>query len=316
MKKILILGTKDAEYEDFEKILRKANLNVRLAEFSDLDFDLCTENTKIVLRDANEDVRNFDKIIVMAMAKEMINFSRYSALSCYCKKYQISLVDEPAVSDLFGKVYQMWKLWGNNIAIPKTAFGDTNFLCKKLADYGGKGILKPVLGSMGNDNYLVSSAEEIRKIAKDNLADNCHKVFILQEYIKNDLDLRIYSLGYQAKLAVIRTATIWPNGDRAKFGLNLAAIPNPMSNATPSATTKSISESEILHQLPNQSVLRNVAETAVEAAKTLGIGLAGVDLVWDGKKAVVVEVNRTPHIVYKAFAKEKMETVRDYLLAD
>lgn len=316
MKKILILGSRDAEHATFDKILRQAGAKVRLAELGDLDFDLDGEKTRIILRNTDEDVRDFDMVIVMAMAKEMINFSRYSALSCYCQKYQIRLADEPSISDLFGKVYQMWQLWAKGVTVPRTAFGDTDFLCRKLADYGGKGVLKPVLGSMGNDNYLVSSSAEIRKIVGDNTNSDCHKVFMLQEYIKNDLDLRLYSLDYQAKLAVVRTATTWENCEQAKFGLNLAAIPDPLVNTSPIATTKTISEAEVLELLPNHFVLKKVAATAVAAAKALKVGLAGVDLVWDGEKAVVVEVNRTPHIVYKAFAREKMATVRDWLLLD
>lgn len=316
MKKILVLGTRDAEYAGFGEMLQQAGIEVRLAELADLNFSLDAERTQIVLCDTDEDVRDFDKVVVMAMAKEMINFSRYSALSCYCRKCQIRLIDEPIISDSFGKVYQVWKLWERDIAVPKTAFGSTDFLCQKLIDYGGKGILKPILGSMGNDNYLVASEAEIRKIVGENANSDCHKVFILQEYVENDLDLRIYSLGYQARLAVVRTATTWENGDRAKFGLNLAAIPNPLENIVPSAITKTIGEDEVLRLLPSRSVLHEVAKAGVDAAKALGVGLAGVDLVWDGEKVVTMEVNRTPHIVYKAFAKEKMKAVRDYLLVD
>lgn len=317
MKRVLILGADDDEFLGFEKMLESdGKLGIYTCGFSDLNYDLDGDNTKIFIKKTGEDVKNFDKIVVMVMAKQMINCSTYSALSCYCCKNGISLTDEPTISDIFGKLYQMWKLWEQDVSVPKTAFGDADFLAQKLADYGGKAILKPILGSMGNNNYFVQSEEQLRKIVGENVNKDCHNVFILQEYIENIQDVRIYSLDYKAKLSVIRTATTWENGESAVFGRNIAAIFNPETNRTPEAMTQNLSESEVLEMLPSQDEFKKFSDVGVKASKALGVGLSGVDLVWDEKanRPVVLEVNRTPHITYKIFAEQKMKVVRDWLV--
>lgn len=317
MKSVLILGANDDEFRNFKKMLENdGKLDVCICGFSDLNYDLDGDNTKIFIKQTGEDVKNFDKIVVMVMAKQMINCSTYSALSCYCRKNDINLTDEPIISDIFGKLYQMWKLWEQDVSVPKTAFGDADFLVQKLADYGGRAILKPILGSMGNNNYFVQSEEQLRKIVGENVDKDCHNVFILQEYIENTQDVRIYSLDYKAKLSVIRTATTWENGESAVFGRNIAAIFNPETNQIPEAMTKNLPESEVLGMLPSQENLKRFSDVGVKASKALGVGLSGVDLVWDKKvnRPVVLEVNRTPHITYKIFAEQKMKVVRDWLV--
>ncbi|MBQ9180690.1 hypothetical protein IJ135_01175 [Candidatus Saccharibacteria bacterium] len=335
MKKILILAENNADFINFAKMLHTDQQIVSdFARLSDLNYDLNGGGPKITIPAArifatnstspsftptagqDIDLCNYDKIIVMVFKKQLDTLSRYATLCEYCKKYNISLADEPSITDPFSKLYQTWLLSLNGINVPDTAFGDVSFLGQKLEEYGGCGILKPIIGSMGSNNYLVETKDRLKQItgSEDNTNRNHYEVYLLQKYVKNALDVRIYSVNYQPKLAIVRTATTWGDGERAKFGCNLAAIPSPAQNAAPSAITSSMSAGEVQKLLPSQAVLAEMSAEAVAACRALGVGIGGVDLVWDeaSGRAVVLEVNRTPQVVCKAFSEQKMSMLKDF----
>lgn len=86
-------------------------------------------------------------------------------------------------------------------------------------------IIKTSSGRQGRGVFKVSSAEELRLIIKENQADS--PAFIVREFIENDGDLRIFTVGYKAIGAMKRTpklgdfrSNISQGGEGSSFDLS------------------------------------------------------------------------------------------------
>ena len=149
----------------------------------------------------------------------------------------------------------------NNIPTPKTLLSFKNHEYKEMKkELGHKFIAKGVIGSGGKEVYLVQDEESFMK-AVENLMDN---QVIFQEFIKRSYgkDIRAYVVGGEVKAAVVRKS----HGDfRSNFSLGGEA-----------EEFKAIEE---------------INELAVRASKSLGLEIAGVDILFGSDDYVVCEVN-------------------------
>jgi ribosomal protein S6--L-glutamate ligase len=111
---------------------------------------------------------------------------------------------------------------------------------------------------------LIKEDSQLEKILLGRERQN----FIIQEYIPNDGDYRLFLVGYRVMAGFKRQRK------EEKLILN-----------------RSLGSSEVLEKIPG-----DVVEEAEKAARTLGVQIAGIDLVRDErtKKPVVIEVNQSP----------------------
>lgn len=163
-----------------------------------------------------------------------------------------------------------------NIVLPKTlfapktfpAFGysNLNFLEKAENLLGYPMVIKEAFGSFGAQVYLANNRAESLEIIR-NIG---HRDFIMQEYIKeaHGEDIRINVVGGRVVASMRRFN---PNGD---FRSNITNG-GKMENICPTDEQKNM---------------------AIQAANTLGLDFAGVDVMRkkDGS-AIICEVNSNPH---------------------
>lgn len=149
----------------------------------------------------------------------------------------------------------------NNIPTPKTLLSFKDYQYEDIKkELGYRFIAKGVIGSGGKEVYLVQDEESFMN-AKEGLVDN---QVIFQEFIEKSYgkDIRAYVVGGEVKAAVVRKSY----GDfRSNFSLGGEA-----------EEFKAIEE---------------INELSVRASKSLGLEIAGVDILFGNNEYVVCEVN-------------------------
>ncbi len=283
--KVLIIANKTAKYEPLLETLSDEKTTTSVCSYHDLEFFIDGKSSKITCHKTGEDITEFKKIIVLSTSPFHLENYVFSALSCYCHKNHIEMMDD-SFSNTDGKLYSLWRFWEQGIPVAKTAFGPLDFLAQKLNDFGGTGVLKSVQGTKGKDNYLVHSEKELRRIITDNQDIN----FILQEFIPNDGDYRIIVTDYEPKLAIFRSASGKDFRNNTSVGGEAKLI--PLDEVDP-----------------------KILELAITSAKALQIKIAGADIL-PAKNGdyTVLEVNRTPQLVTGAFPEEKLKILKELIL--
>lgn len=283
-RKVLIIANNTTKYEPLLAALSDEKTSVSACSYRDLGFMIDGENSSIICQNTSEDVKEFSKILVLSTSLYHLENYIFSALSCYCRKNQIEILDD-SFSNTDGKLYSLWRFWEQGISVAKTAFGPVDFLAQKLADFGGTGVLKSIQGTKGKDNYLVHSEEELREIIAKNQDIN----FILQEFIENDGDYRIIVANFKPMLAIFRSS----NGKDFRNNTSVGG------------------EAKLI---PLEEVNKKVLELAVASAKALDIKIAGADILPSKTgEYTVLEVNRTPQLVTGAFPEEKQRVIRELI---
>lgn len=151
----------------------------------------------------------------------------------------------------------------------------------QVSDWQFPCIMKAKHGSHGNDNYVVHSLEEVRKIC----LDSADKVFVLQRFVPNDGDYRILIVGDE-------TIVI---GRSAQEGTHL-------NNTSKGGVATEVT----IDSMPNE-----VIEQAKKIAHELKMTIAGVDAIQDKTtgKYFFLEVNAQPQLMSGAFIDKKEQLV-------
>lgn len=284
--KTLFLVNNAEKYTDFkEKISQDNTIEVSLYSYQDLAFSIDEGNTSIKIYPTNQDLKVFSKIIILATSPYHLQNYIFSALSCYCTKNHIALMDD-SFSNTDGKLYSLWRFWEKQIPVAKTFFGPMEFLAQKLHELGDSGILKSVQGTKGKDNYLINSCEQLEQVIHDNQETR----FILQNFIPNNGDWRIILTNYEPRMAIYRSSDGKDHRNNTSVGgdAKLVAL---------------------------EEVDPKIVDLAIASAKALGIKIAGADIMQDAitGEYTVLEVNRTPQLVTGAFIDEKMQIIQSLI---
>jgi len=234
------------------------------------------------------DMKDFDGWFFRSVGSEL-EWSKL--LQLYARKHQIPIVDEYLLSEgplrRFKSVMSM-QLFEAGILYPQSSYIETwpdleNFLKKssfplivKLSQGGRHG-----MGTFWIREYEdLLKLKEILEERKERLKKKGEKTplvrgFLVQEYIENDGDYRVMTIGYKCIGGFKRQVK------EEKLILN-----------------KSQGNSVGLKEVPEM-----VIKTAEAAAKALGVEVAGTDLVIDKKsgRVFVIEVNEAPQ--FKIFEK-------------
>ena len=283
--KTLILANDPATFQSLIASLSSEGEQISVCSYKDLAFSIDGEIAQIVIYPSNTKLSEFSKIIVLSTSPLHAQNYIFSALACYCRKNNITILDDN-FTNTDGKLYALWRFWENNIPVAKTFFGPTDYLAQKLADLGGQGILKSVQGTKGKDNYLIQSEKELRELLKNNV----DTTFILQNFIQNDGDWRIIVINFEPKLAIYRSSHGKDHRNNTSVGGDAKLVP--------------------LEEVDPQ-----VLDLAVAASKSLNIKIAGADIIKDNRtgELSVLEVNRTPQLATGAFVDEKAEILKSLI---
>jgi len=212
-------------------------------------------------------------------------------LKLYAKKNEIPVVDEYLLNE--GPLQRFKSVMGvrlNSAAVPypKTSmvesFADLNEELKKwplpvivkLSQGGRHGMGTFFIKTISDLEELHKKLEERKNLAKEeNKKPLAYRGFLIQEYIPNDGDFRVITVGYQCI------------GGFKRQPKDESLVMN-----------KSLGKSEKLDKIPE-----DVIEIAEKAAKVLQVEVAGIDLAKDSRtgKIYIIEVNEAPQ--FKAFEK-------------
>ena len=146
-------------------------------------------------------------------------------------------------------------------------------------------VAKDARGTRGSTNFLIESSDQLAKV----LTEHTEKTFVLQQYIPNKGDYRLFVTGSKVALAIYR---------ESRDGY--------LNNTSQGAKARLVSVAEIKPEM---------IEDAIQASKFFGRDIAGVDMVIDSdNKHYCFEVNRAPQIENSSFEQDKARAVAEFLL--
>ena len=222
-------------------------------------------------------------------------------LQLYARKHKVPVVDEYLLTEgplRRFKSIMSWQLAEDGVNYPKSAYVDSfRSLEKELTSWQLPVIVKLSAGGRhGMGTFWIREMADLEKLkhileARKQHAKEKNEVvpifrgFLIQDYIKNDGDFRVMTVGYKCVGGFKRQVK------EEKLILN-----------------KSLGKSNAVE------VPTDVAEMASMAARTLGVEVAGTDLVREigTGKVFVIEVNEAPQ--FKVFEKRtKVNAARKIL---
>ncbi len=233
------------------------------------------------------DMRDFDGWYFRSVGSEL-EWSKL--LQLYARKHNIPAVDEYLKTEgplRRFKSVMTWQLLDAGVLYPKSAYVETfKDLERELKNWELPAIVKLSAGGRhGMGTFWVRELSDLEKLkhvlenrkekAKaENKKMPIFRGFLIQEYIRNDGDFRLMTVGYKCIGGFKRQVK------EEKLILN-----------------RSQGKSMVV-ELPS-----DVVETAERAAQVLGVEVAGTDLVRDSKtgKVYIIEVNEAPQ--FKVFEK-------------
>src|SRR3989344_3924594 len=236
----------------------------------------------------NTEMKDFDGWYFRSVGSEL-EWSKL--LQLYAKKHKIPVVDEYLMTEGPLRRYKSimsWQLLEAGVKYPKSAYVESvSDLKKELNNWKFPAIVKLSQGGRhGMGTFWIREIEDVEKLEhvlesrKEKAKETGKKVpifrgFLIQEYIKNDGDYRVMTVGYKCIGGFKRQVK------EEKLILN-----------------KSQGNSVAVADLPAE-----VIEIAEKAARCLGVEVAGTDIIRDlaTGELYIVEVNEAPQ--FKVFEK-------------
>lgn len=274
MKKILIVvGGGKKHIEPFLKEAKNLDVSVRTASFSDLEYETSLKGLDLTIE--GQKVDEFDVVYIRLVGKR---FEEAALLVNYCREKNIKLVDKiydggSLIRLPLPKSIETKLLIDNNVPTPKTYFGSLENIVKKAPQiFGFPFVIKGTTGKQGHAVWSPRNLEELESLIPilKKVADGEKKMkFIAQEFIEAGQRSRVFVIGKKAVAGITRP-TRW----RKRF-----------------VEKEDEGEREALKPIPETQ-----AKLAVKAAQSLGIDIAGVDLLVEDKtgKIYCLEVNSAP----------------------
>jgi glutathione synthase/RimK-type ligase-like ATP-grasp enzyme len=270
----------DAEGNSYNigKLIEK---QVGSAEFSELDnihfFDGCILNNTTKLE-------NYSLVfigLVTSYGADTDAYENFTLVQNYCKEKNIPVLCYGQPRYINNKYKQLQVLASNGLKIPKTytcsgTSCDIDFVAE---NYKFPLVLKPAHGSQGRGVEIIKSKTELKKVAKDSKEE----ILLIQEFIPNDCDYRVFFIGDKHVFTVKRSRQ-----DKKEFRNNVSLGAEP----------------EFVELMPEQSLL------ARNAHQSMGLYVSGVDLVQNKETGewFVLEINQAPQ--FSIFgSKKKIDSI-------
>ncbi len=276
MNKILIIaggGTK--HLEPFLDEANKLGVELTIASFSDLEYLIKEANFKLTVKGV--DCARYNLVYIRLVGKR---YEDVSLLASFAKKYAVKLVDSIYEKSQFirlplAKSLEAKLLLEAGLPVPNTLFARLDQIKEKAAKtLGFPFVIKGTLGKQGHAVWSPRNEIELNELIerlKDQEKNGGR--FLAQEFVRASQRTRVLVIGGKATGAITRP-TRW----RKRFIEKIDGEYPP-------------GKREALKPLPEED-----ARIAVEAAKSLSIDIAGVDILHEDKtgKFFVLEVNSAP----------------------
>jgi glutathione synthase/RimK-type ligase-like ATP-grasp enzyme len=292
-KVLMLLANKGENNKKYVERFQLEGIDIDCAAYSDLVFSIDREAARIVIRPSGCDISDYGLVYFKtSLVQGRSNIA--AAIAHYLEARKVDYIDRAVgQSPNPDKVYQVVLFADHDIPIPKTIFMLPNLMKDSyeylLAEIGLPFILKDSKGRKNRLNYLVDSKSDFDHALHE--AAGLEIWLMAQQYIPNDCDYRLLTLGGKVALAIKRT--------RAASGTHLnnisqgvSAVPVDLNNFPP--------------------LLIKQAEMATKLCQ---FQIAGVDMIQDkaSKLWYCLEVNKASQIHTGSFVEEKELAVAKYL---
>ncbi len=299
MKKILILASKrSTKKEKFIDYLQKyfdKKAEVVLGVFSDLTFQIETDNIKVEIGGRN--INDFDLVYF----RNTSGFQSMAAgLAIYLEKAKINFFDKSFINGSFvgDKFTSSMRLAAQGIPIVPS------FVCWQGAidrtkraiveKFGFPIVAKEVRTQRMQRVYLLNSLEDFDKLP-DVVGNGSPARYLFQKFVKIDKEFRVLVLG--EKVGIIHTKTLRDNTGFKLGYFDMEEYPEFLD----------------IGEVPSA-----IKETAIKAANVSHIQVAGVDIcreVGTGR-IFVFEVNRGPGIDYDTNVSQELSKVAKFFSSE
>ena len=297
MKKILILVDKvGPKKELFAELVAKRlsgkNVQIALGRFSDLYFELDSDNTIVNIED--KPITDFDLVYFRRAGDK---FSVLAGTLAFClKRLGVKFIDSSwdSIGPLGSKFTSLVKLAGSGLPIFHTIYvwqSNIENYQRKLVDKLGLPLVAKELSTQrGKGVYLINSLADFSILPRLDSKKKDNQ-YMFQKFIEIASEYRILVLGDKSRVWEKKVVT-----KKGEFRHNIA-----------------LGASEEF--LPIAKIPDNISKIATQAASLLGLEIAGVDVAIEGKtgKAFLVEVNRGPGITYDTTLSPEIDEIAKFL---
>ncbi len=290
---LMLVTNMNAANGQFANALIAQGVEVERATYSQLVFNLGGEGNRITIANTGADLSDFG-LIYFRTSKVFGQDNVAAAIAQYLVNRNADFIDQAVSSSPDpDKLYQYIEMTDHGISVPPAIFMLPHLMSesyeKLVADLGLPFILKDVRGSRGEFNYLINTHAEFSRALRQ--SEDLKKLLIAQQFIPNNCDYRLITLGGQVSLVIKRT--------RKNDSTHL-------NNVSQGGKAELVELSSLPASLINQAVM---------SAKLFQLQIAGVDLMQDkvSKLWYCLEVNKAPHIYSGAFVNEKAAAFANYL---
>lgn len=298
--KILLIGNRqtadDPEqyYEQYLDFFRSAvaitgeTADLQKTLFDDLYIEVGDGVVRVYDTRNHVDIKDVGKLLIRGKGFRNF-FDVLRCISAYAAHHNVPVINDYSGFRDSSKLGQALTFELLGLPVASTVYVTQAVLDERHAlPFGFPCIMKATFGAHGNDNYLVHSLEEVKKIqhASPDLR------FVLQRFVPNDNDFRLLVVG-DTVLAIARKA-----------------VGSSHLNNTSQGGTAYLVD---LQDLPPRMI-----EDAVRVARHLDMSFAGVDALIDSQTGAYsfLEVNSQPQLMSGAFVDEKAKLVGAYLMND
>lgn len=268
----------------FQQSVATVNEDVEVATalFDDLLIDVGEGVFSIFDTKNNVDMRTYDALFLRG-DKFRANMDILGSISAYAKQHAIPVVNEVETGRVASKLLQAVHFEQLGVPVARTLCVNEALLSQfdKIEGWDFPCIMKARFGSHGNNNYVVESLDEIKKI----LQEDPEITYVLQRFIANDGDYRILLVGGE-ELIIGRSAS-------GESHLN--------------NTSQGGSASHIDPQILPEGLLKD----AHAIAEYYRMAIAGVDAIQSKETGAYyfLEVNAQPQLMTGAFLEDKKRMV-------
>jgi glutathione synthase/RimK-type ligase-like ATP-grasp enzyme len=281
MKKVLILSS----FPDKPHHHRLSSGHT-LRSYNDISIELEPKSSTFEIVEKNHSITDYSFVYFRtADDKEKMAIP----LALCLNKLDIPFIDSALLAkQISSKSYQYAIFLFNGLPFPHSIIAFADKMKKMLPIFekklGYPFIIKAVGGRKGEDNFCVKNKEEFVHVMANYGED---MLFVAQEFIPNDFDYRILTVGY--KTAIVYKRIRGKNTD------------THLNNVSKGGS----------RELVDHAKIRKLCKLAEKASKLLKREVCGVDIVVDKEtgKPYIFEANAAPQLNYAPALK----AVREYL---
>lgn len=281
------LADPDALQRLMEQAIDTAGYDMQMYVSYARSLSFFVSNAKTKIRDHRNHM-NLDEYDFVYFRKAGSAMQQMLTCALYLRDHNVPFFDTEIIhTNSRNKLSQMYMLHRNGISIPTTLYCRNNRRLLRLVNTRYKKrfeypvIAKATGGTRGDANYLIHNSEELSRLLSTE-----HRHFLIQSFVPNTGDMRLFVSGGVLSGAILRQST----GE------------SHLNNTSKGASATLI---------PLASLSRAIKYDAVAAAQVFGRDCAGVDVITDMHTGdhYVLEVNRAPQIEGASFEHEKASWV-------